>query len=201
MRYWPEFAEPGTAKAETPVRWLLCHKAGLSSVDATLTLDEALAWEPMVHALEAQEPLWEPGTAHGYHATTFGWLVGEVVRRVDPAHRSLGTFFAEEIAGPLGIELFIGLPAEQWPRVARLVGSLVPDVHDADPEIRALVESFIGPETMLGRALGAPSFVWDEPDVWSSPALYAAEVPAGQRHHRRPLALTLLRRAGVRPAG
>lgn len=178
VRYWPDFAEPGTDKADIPVRWLLCHKAGLAAVDATLTLEEALAWEPMVHALEAQAPLWEPGTAHGYHATTFGWLVGEVVRRADPAHRSLGTFFAEEIAGPLGIDFFIGLPPEHEPRVARLVGSLVPDVHDADPEIRALVESFIGPDTMLGRALGAPSFVWNEPDVWNSPAVYAAEVPA-----------------------
>ncbi|MGK2949455.1 MAG: serine hydrolase domain-containing protein, partial [Acidimicrobiales bacterium] len=102
--YWPEFAAAG--KADIPVRWLLCHKAGLPYVDATLTLDEALAWDPMIRALEAQAPVWEPGTAHGYHATTYGWLVGEVVRRI--SGKSLGTFFREELAEPLGLEFWIG---------------------------------------------------------------------------------------------
>ena len=84
--YWPEFKAAG--KADIPVRWLLCHKAGLPYVDATLTLEEALAWEPMIRALEVQAPVWEPGTAHGYHATTYGWLVGEVVKRI--SGKSLG---------------------------------------------------------------------------------------------------------------
>ena len=93
------------------MRWLLCHKAGLPYVDATLTLEEALAWDPMIRALEVQAPVWEPGTAHGYHATTYGWLVGEVVRRI--SGKSLGTFFHDEIAAPLGLEFWIGLPDEQ----------------------------------------------------------------------------------------
>src|SRR5262249_29767596 len=78
-KYWPEFAQAG--KDAIPVRWLLCHKAGLPTVDAKLTADEVFAWDPVIHALEVQAPYWEPGTAHGYHAITYGYLVGEVVRR------------------------------------------------------------------------------------------------------------------------
>ena len=175
-RYWPEFAHAG--KGAIPVRWLLCHQAGLAAVDGDLTLDQALAWEPMVHALEAQGPLWEPGTAHGYHATTFGWLVGEVVRRADPQHRSLGTFFAQEIADPLGLDWHIGLPPELEHRVATLPGALIPDEAQTDPELMELVNAFMGPDTMLGRALGAPSNVWAEPGVWNRLEVHQAEIPA-----------------------
>ncbi|MEV5589826.1 serine hydrolase domain-containing protein [Nonomuraea pusilla] len=115
--YWPEFAANG--KDRLPVRWLLTHQAGLPAIDRPVTPAQALAWEPMVTALAAQRPLWEPGTGHGYHAHTYGWLVGEVVRRV--SGRSLGTYLAEEIAAPLGLDLWIGLPAAELPRVSRLV--------------------------------------------------------------------------------
>lgn len=174
--YWPEFGQAG--KSHIPVRWLLCHKAGLAAVDAEMTLAEALAWDPVIRALEVQEPMWEPGTAHGYHATTYGWLVGEVVRRIDPAHRSVGTFWREEIADPLGLDFYIGLPPELEDRVAVLPGSLVPEGAMDDPELRELVLAFMGPDTMLGRALGAPAGVWSEDGVWNSPALHQAEVPA-----------------------
>jgi CubicO group peptidase (beta-lactamase class C family) len=169
--YWPEFKAAG--KGEIPVRWLLCHKAGLPYVDATVTFEETLAWDPVIRALEAQAPIWEPGTAHGYHATTFGWLVGEVVRRI--SGKSVGTFFAEEIAGPLGLEFWIGLPDEQQSRVAPLVTWGRP----ADPAMAELMEQFMGPHTMLGKALGAPSLVFTTEDgVWNRPELRAAEVPA-----------------------
>jgi CubicO group peptidase (beta-lactamase class C family) len=169
--YWPEFKAAG--KGEIPVRWLLCHKAGLPYVDATVTFEETLAWDPVIRALEAQAPIWEPGTAHGYHATTFGWLVGEVVRRI--SGKSVGTFFAEEIAGPLGLEFWIGLPDEQQARVAPLVTWGRP----ADPAMAELMEQFMGPGTMLGKALGAPSLVFTTEDgVWNRPELRAAEVPA-----------------------
>ena len=114
--YWPEFGRAG--KADVPVRWLLCHKGGLPYIDTDLGLDEILAWDPAVEALAAMTPVWEPGTAHGYHAVTYGWLVGEVVRRV--TGRSLGRYFADEVAGPLGLEFWIGLPDEQQSRVAPL---------------------------------------------------------------------------------
>ena len=174
--YWPEFKAHG--KGDIPVRWLLCHKAGLPYVDATLTLDEALAWDPMIRALEDQAPVWEPGTAHGYHATTYGWLVGEVVRRV--SGKSLGTFFHDEIAVPLDLDFWIGLPDEQQARVARLLqwgdGSLT---SAADPAMAELIAQFMGPDTMLGKALGAPNNVFSDAEGgFNNPRIRAAEIPA-----------------------
>jgi CubicO group peptidase (beta-lactamase class C family) len=174
--YWPEFKAKG--KGDIPVRWLLCHKAGLPYVDATLTFEEALAWDPMIRALEDQEPIWEPGTAHGYHATTYGWLVGEVVRRI--SGKSLGTFFHDEYATPLDLEFWIGLPDDQQGRVAPLVqwgdGKLT---SAADPELAAMIEQFMGPDTILGKALGAPSFVFQDAEGgWNNPAIRRAEIPA-----------------------
>jgi CubicO group peptidase (beta-lactamase class C family) len=169
--YWPEFKAAG--KGEIPVRWLLCHKGGLPYVDAPVTYEEALAWDPVVRALEAQAPVWEPGTVHGYHATTYGWLVGEVIRRI--TGRSVGTFFAEEIAGPLGLEFWIGLPDAQQARVAPLVTFDAPK----DPAIQELMNQFMGPDTMLGKALGAPSGVFTaEQGVWNRPEVRSAEIPA-----------------------
>src|SRR3954447_642232 len=139
--YWPEFAQAG--KENIPVRWLLSHKAGPPTVDAKLTADEVFAWDPIIHALEAQAPDWEPGTAHGYHAVTYGYLVGEVVRRV--SGKSLGTFFHEEFAEPLGLEFWIGLPDAEQERVAPIAGSLVPQ-GDVDEATRAMIEQFIGPD-------------------------------------------------------
>jgi CubicO group peptidase (beta-lactamase class C family) len=104
--YWPEFAAQG--KADIPVRWLLSHRAGLPVIDNPMPLADLLAWDPMAAALAAQRPVWEPGTAHGYHGRTFGWLVGEVIRRV--SGRSVGTFFAEEIAGPAGPDRVLLVP-------------------------------------------------------------------------------------------
>ena len=117
-KYWPEFAQSG--KEDIPVSYLLSHRAGLAWVDGEMTPEEAFAWEPVIAALEAQAPHWEPGTEHGYHATTYGWLVGEVIRRV--TGKSVGTYFRSEIAEPLGLDFWIGLPESEEPRVAPLVG-------------------------------------------------------------------------------
>lgn len=116
IRYWPEFEANG--KEEIPVRWLLSHQAGLPAIDRPLTLAEAYAWDPVIRALEAQKPLWEPGTEHLYHSVTWGYLVGELVRRI--SGKSVGTFFADEVAGPLGLSAWIGLPEEQEQRLARI---------------------------------------------------------------------------------
>ncbi|MBO3750695.1 beta-lactamase family protein [Streptosporangiaceae bacterium NEAU-GS5] len=111
--YWPEFA--AARKEGVLVRHLLSHQAGLPAVRAPLPAGAFYDWKLMVDALAAEEPFWEPGTRNGYHALTFGFLVGEVVRRV--SGRSLGTFFREEVAEPLGIEFWIGLPEELEQRV------------------------------------------------------------------------------------
>ncbi len=119
--FWPEFAAAG--KERITVAQLISHQAGLPVVDGPVTLEQALDWDHMVGRLAAQAPLWEPGTDHGYHALTFGWLAGELVRRVDPQGRSLGGFVADEIAGPLGAEAWIGLPDAEQHRVSPLVAA------------------------------------------------------------------------------
>lgn len=106
--YWPEFAWRG--KGDVTVRQLLAHQAGLPVLDIPLTVADLADLDVVAAAIALQRPLWPAGTRHGYHAITLGWYEGELLRRVDPAGRSLGRFFAEEIAAPLGLEFYIGLP-------------------------------------------------------------------------------------------
>jgi CubicO group peptidase (beta-lactamase class C family) len=174
--YWPEFAQAG--KESIPVDYLLSHRAGLAWIDEKLTLEDLLTWEPMIRALERQAPSWPPATAHGYHAVTYGYLVGEVVRRIDG--RSLGNYFREEIAEPLGLDFHIGLPEALEPRVARLIGGITGGEAagpDADPELAAVLEAFIGPETNLGKALSAGG-AFAEADIFNTREVRAAEIPA-----------------------
>ena len=117
--YWPEFAQAG--KETIPVRMLLNHQSGLSAVREPLPAGAFYDWDGMVTALAKQEPFWKPGSMHGYQAQTFGWLVGEVVRRV--SGKSLGTFFREEVAQPLGIDFWIGLPETLEQRVAPMISA------------------------------------------------------------------------------
>ena len=179
--YWPEFKAAG--KDELPVRWLLSHRGGLPVVDGALSPEEALGWDPIVDALAAQRPLWEPGTAHGYHALTYGWLVGEVVRRI--SGRSLGRFFADEIAGPLDLEFWIGLPEEQEPRVSRLIefqtlglasaqGLDTSNLSSLPEPVRELATAFLDPNSVTNRALN----VTTAPLNYNSREVHAAEVPA-----------------------
>lgn len=112
-RYWPEFAQHG--KETIPVRWLLNHQAGLPAVHRPLRTGGLFDWNYMVETLAEERPFWEPGTRQGYHAFTFGHLVGEVVRRI--SGRELGTFFREEISGPLKLDFHLGLLESEEPRV------------------------------------------------------------------------------------
>jgi CubicO group peptidase (beta-lactamase class C family) len=168
-RYWPEFAEAG--KGDIAVSTVLAHRAGLPVVDADLTREEVFAWRPVIASIEKQRPLWEPGTAHGYHARTFGWILGEVVRRV--TGRSLGTYFADEIARPLGLHFYIGLPESLEP----LVATLYPPPPPTDPAEIEIRERFMGAGTLLGRVLDGPGDLAYGP-VWNSRALHAAEIPS-----------------------
>ena len=157
--YWPEFGAEG--KGETRVRWLLSHEAGLPGVDVPLTLTEVCAWEPVIRALEKQKPLWEPGTRQGYHALTFGFLVGEVVRRI--TGKTLGKFFADEVADPLKLSAWIGLPHEEEPRVAHLAVDSNPIELDAMLDVMfAQVPASVGvPE----GARDALKELWSKPDT------------------------------------
>ncbi len=168
-RYWPEFAANG--KARIPVRWLLSHQSGLAGWSAPMAPGDVLDWEKSTRLLAEQAPLWEPGTRSGYHALTFGHLIGEVLRRIDG--RTLGAFFREEVAQPLGAEFWIGLPVSEEPRVAQMIPSL-----PAEPLIPAG-----GDPTPLQRALGNPPLgaITANTRAWR-----AAEVPAanGQANAR-----------------
>ncbi|MER5702440.1 serine hydrolase domain-containing protein [Micromonospora sp. NPDC002296] len=169
--YWPEFAAAG--KGGIPVRWLLSHQAGLPVLDRPIPLAEALAWEPMVAALAAQAPVWEPGTAHGYHSLTYGWLVGEVVRRV--SGRSLGMYFADEIGKPLGLDLWVGLPAAEAYRVSRLVEQPVEQPTTATPEaLREMLARYTDPTSLVVRSAA----VTDPPLDLSDPETWTAEIPS-----------------------
>lgn len=106
--YWPEFAQNG--KEAITVRQLLAHQAGLCAIDDPITRDILANPDRLAAALARQKPLWEPGTRYGYHAISLGWYESELIRRVDPKHRRLGQFFHEEIAVPLGIDFYFGLP-------------------------------------------------------------------------------------------
>jgi len=167
-KYWPEFK--ANDKEHIEVRHLLSHTAGLPGWEEPITYEDLYDWEKATSLLAAQKPWWEPGTASGYHAVTQGYLVGEVVRRV--TGQSLGTFFAKEVAGPLGAEFFIGLPAAEDHRVAWVIA---PDMTAIDGQMLA--------SELLAKVFGNPMLSaarsWDED--WRR-----AEIPAanGQSNAR-----------------
>ncbi len=127
--YWPEFAQAG--KSEVTVRQLLSHQAGLPALDAPLRLADLSDPDKLSAVLAAQAPAWPAGTRHGYHTLTLGWYESELIRHADPAGRTLGRFFADEVAAPLKLDLHIGLPASVdrdrvaylhgWPRAEALL--------------------------------------------------------------------------------
>ncbi|MCP2257146.1 CubicO group peptidase, beta-lactamase class C family [Streptoalloteichus tenebrarius] len=210
VEYWPEFGAHG--KDKIPVRWLLSHQAGLPVVDGPLTFEQACAWDPVIRALEAQKPLWEPGTEHAYHAVTYGFLVGEVVRRI--TGRSLGAFFAEEVAGPLGLSAWIGLPEAEEKRVARfedaapftleelLAGMIATTGLDADT-VTAWVRSMWSPDALQIRAgvLGGamdPATGYFRTRAWRAAEFPAANMLADARSLARMYAATVSEVDGVR---
>jgi CubicO group peptidase (beta-lactamase class C family) len=150
-RYWPEFAQNG--KDKMPVRFLLSHQSGLAGFRVPVSLEQLYDWDYITSLLASMRPLWEPGQGSGYHGITQGYLVGEVVRRI--TGKTLGTFFRDEVAGPLGVDFHIGLGAEHDHRVARLVPPPVLGPGDAgyialDPgSVRGIVRAN-GPQQGLG---------------------------------------------------
>jgi CubicO group peptidase (beta-lactamase class C family) len=116
-RYWPEFAQAG--KGDLPVHLLLSHRAGLPAIRRDLPEGSLYDWTLMTETLAAESPWWEPGTQHGYHAISFGYLAGELLRRIDG--RTLGRFFRDEIAAPLALDFHIGLDARHDGRCAEMI--------------------------------------------------------------------------------
>ncbi|HEX6354942.1 serine hydrolase domain-containing protein [Actinophytocola sp.] len=144
--YWPEFAKSG--KEGVTVGMLLSHRAGVPVVTTPLADGAFFDWDGMVAALEAEPPVWEPGSRHGYHAFTFGWLVGEVVRRV--SGQSLGQFVRAEIAEPLGLDLWLGLPEDVEPRVATMGPA---DPRPDDEPSKLSVVAATEPQSLQGQLM------------------------------------------------
>ncbi len=168
--YWPEFAQAG--KERLPVRYLLTHQAGLAAISRRLATEQLYDWEAMTAALAAQKPWWEPGTQHGYHALTFGHLVGEVVRRIDG--RSLGTYFREEIAAPLCVDFHIGLDARDDARCAEIIP---PPAPPGGTDATTALTGALSP--LAAKALGNPLV---RPSAVNTRAWRGAEVPAANGH-------------------
>ena len=163
-KYWPEFAEEG--KQDVPVRMLLSHRTGLCVVDPPLAPEYRYDWDRITAALAAQKPFWEPGTKHGYHAMTFGHLVGEVVRRIDG--RSLGTYFRDEVALPLEADFHIGLAEEHDRRCAEMI----PAPRDPDaPDFLEMMRK--NPGSLAAKVFGGSSL---DSGAVNSRAWRAAEI-------------------------
>ncbi len=170
-RYWPEFAKGG--KEDVSVRVLLAHQAGLAAIREPLPEGGLCDWDLVVDVLAAQEPLWAPGTRQGYHALTFGHLVGELVRRI--SGRSLGTFFREEVAEPLGLDFWIGLPEEHEARVAPTIPVDPPGPQDPVPDF--YVQAMSDPTSIPGLVLMNSGGLM-MPGVIDQREVHAAEIPA-----------------------
>lgn len=166
-RYWPEFAQAG--KQDIPVRWLLTHQAGLAALDHPVSMGELLSWTPVIKALERQAPNWPPGTAHGYHSMSYGFLLGELIRRT--TGRFPGDWVASQISGPLGADVYLGLPPRLRARTVPVL-PIRPLPHSQPSTLR------MQPGTLAFRA--AVGFTSPPLQLLAvnEPAVQAAQLPA-----------------------
>src|SRR5688572_23816667 len=179
-RYWPEFAQNG--KEDVTVKMAFCHSAGVPVLRDPVPPGGFNDWDRTVEQLAAEPLFWEPGTRHGYHAFTIGWILGELVRRV--TGRSIGTFLREEIADPLGLDVYLGVPDDVQDRVAW--------TNWFDPA--RLMDGSLGvpPPPYFVQALSDPTSIpgllflnnggWLTPDCWNTRESRAATMPAANGH-------------------
>ncbi|HLI70135.1 MAG TPA: serine hydrolase domain-containing protein [Ktedonobacteraceae bacterium] len=171
-QYWPEFAQNG--KEHITIRQLLAHEAGLAVIEEPLTLDILAHPDELAKILARQRPLWEPGTRHGYHAFSLGWYESELIRRTDPHKRTLGRFFHDELAVPLGLEFYIGLPPD------------IPDERIATVTEPGIISKLLGmPKGMMLSALNPHSLVVRTANprirsnlILNTPPFRAVEIPS-----------------------
>ena len=175
--YWPEFAQNG--KEDVTVRQLLSHQAGLSAMDRPLGLETIADRDALAAAIAHQRPAWEPGTRHGYHGISLGWYEGELIRRVDPKRRSIGEFFRDEVADPLGLEFYIGVPAEvPGARIAEIKAfhplQMLLHLNTMPP---GMVLALLNPRSLTSRSLNHMKL--RSPGDLNKPDYRAVEIPAG----------------------
>ena len=173
-RYWPEFSQAG--KTAITVREAMSHRSGLAMLDADLTAAEVAAWTPVIRAIEQQHPAHEPSAGHVYHTMTYGWILGEVIRRVTGA--SPGLWLGATVTDPLGLRLWIGLPESERASVAWME----PPLPDEDSDAAREAARMAADDPAIARAAtmgGAYAFPAEDGFVtFNDPALLAAEIPA-----------------------
>ena len=169
-RYWPEFAAAG--KDAITVRQVMCHQSGLTGLTVPMSVEDYYDWDKITGLLAGQEPLFPPGSTSGYQAITFGYLVGEVVRRI--TGQTCGAFFRAEIAKPLGADFYIGLPKKELGRCSDLQG-----VRPSEDEQAALAQAYANAAPAALAALLNPSLTGDEANA---PQWRMAEIPAANGH-------------------
>jgi CubicO group peptidase (beta-lactamase class C family) len=177
--YWPEFVEAG--KAAITVRQVLAHQAGLATIDQHLLLVDLANQDRLAALIARQRPQWPPGTRQGYHYLTSGWIAAELIRRTDPAGRTLGRFFAEEVAAPLGLDFHIGLPPDvPDERVARIKAfhglRLLLHPRTMPP---GMLLAFAAPRSLTARTLGNPRLASPGRSTAPSCAASRSRPPAG----------------------
>jgi CubicO group peptidase (beta-lactamase class C family) len=180
VTYWPEFGQNG--KEKITVRQLISHQAGLATLDEPLEFSTLADLDEMAQILARQRPEWEPSTRHGYHAVTLGFYENELVRRTDPKHRSLGRFFADEVAARLGIEFYIGLPADvPLSRIGTLevnsnkLAFLASTVKE-HPKALGMALAMMNPRSLTSRVLNSPLMSMGAD--FANPAYRGVEFPA-----------------------
>ena len=176
-RYWPEFGSNG--KAAVTVRQLLAHQAGLAVLDRKVTLDDVADHDRMGAILAAQRPLWEPGTRHGYHAVTLGWYESQLLSRADPQGRTLGRFFADEVAARLDAEFYIGVP-EDVPdgRIATIHAFKPPEMLlNLGKMPRPVLLGMLNPRSVLSRSMRCFPELMD-PAAWNRRESLKVEAPS-----------------------
>jgi CubicO group peptidase (beta-lactamase class C family) len=169
-RYWPEFAQGG--KGDIPVRWIMSHQSGLTGLAVPASVSDYYDWETITGLLAQQEPLFPPGSASGYQAITFGYLVGEIIRRI--TGQSCGQFIAAEIAGPLGADFHLGVTDGDLGRCSDLRG-----VRPTEDEQTALAQAYANAHPAALAALLNPALTGDEAN---DPRWRMAEIPAANGH-------------------
>jgi CubicO group peptidase (beta-lactamase class C family) len=173
--YWPEFAQQG--KEKITIRQLLSHQAGLFALDAPVDRSVAADFDRLAVVLAQQKPAWEPGTRQAYHAQSLGFYEGELLRRVDPRHRSLGQFFQDEIASPLGLDFYIRLPEE-------IPNSRLATIEKANPALMMFSVPLPLMLAFMNRRSPTRRAVFENPGPWlflDSERIYARnlENPSG----------------------
>ncbi len=169
--YWPEFKQ--NSKETITVKQLLSHKAGLLFVEDPHSLEDVISWNPIIESLEKQAPFFQPGTEHGYHALTFGWLVGELILRAG-GFQKFSQAVNSLISSPLNLNLYVGLDDSMSDKVSKLIPIRAP----IDPDLKAIYDQVMAEDSIVAKALFTPKPALSDMHIWNNKKVFPASVPA-----------------------